>query len=69
MAAKHELDFQSAIKAMLKARDQSTQTGELQGQFRCEKCQNGVVTWGIMSLKKHTTRGSCSTKGCIQWIE
>jgi hypothetical protein len=57
------------LAALVKAKKFSQETGLLAGEFRCERCGNGLVRWQLMNLKKNTTRGACTTEGCLKWIE
>jgi predicted RND superfamily exporter protein len=42
-------------------------TGETQGAMKCPLCQ-GPLYWSLASYNKHT-RGGCTTRGCLTWVE
>jgi hypothetical protein len=58
------------LDALAKTKELVTQTNLKQGTFQCMVCKQGVVSWSCIKTGHGlVTRGICSTRGCIQWIE
>lgn len=65
------VEVKDAIRAMTiakKALEERHRYTEVSLTMKCPICDNGVLICSMSVGNKHTS-GSCTTTGCVSWIE
>lgn len=57
----------AALVALLEI-EKSVRAGGTNGWFQCTHCKTGRIMWAVAGRKKHV-RASCTTNGCLEFME